>query len=187
MRKLEIILGCIMAINVLAAPGDSFNILGDNVNVRKGPSLKNPMVIKLQKGHGVVEMQRQDGWVEIVDGKTGEKLGWVHSSLIGQKKTEGPAIVTTKDKFQKFMSAFDGLNTNIKNKMGLVYFTKAEELGDGIIQITATDEWVNMPKTEKENTLRIIFKIWDKTEGSGLPIAVYIVDKNNNHHMSLYR
>ena len=98
-----------------------------------------------------------------------------------------PANITATDKFQKFMAAFDKLNTNIKSKMDLVYFTKAEELGDGIIQITATDEWVNMPKTEKENTLRIIFKLWDKAEGSGLPIAVYIVDKNDNQHLSMYR
>jgi uncharacterized protein YgiM (DUF1202 family) len=187
MRKLVIILGYLIAVNILAAPGDSFSILGDNVNVRKGPSLKYPVVIKVQKGHGIVELQRQGEWVEVGDGKAEEKLGWIHSSLLGQKINVSPAKITTRDKFQKFMAAFDELNTKIKSKMGLVYFTTAEEVGDGIIQIKATDTWVNTPKPDKENTLRIIFKLWDEAAGSGLPIAVYIVDKNDNQHMSMYR
>ena len=150
MRKLVIIFGYLLAVNVLAAPGDSLNILGDNVNVRKGPSIKQPVVIKLQKGHRVVELKRQGEWVEIEIDKTGDKTGWIHSSLIGQKTNITPEKVTAKDKFQTFMAAFDELNTNIKSKMGLVYFTSAEELGNGIIQIKATDTWVNLPKPEKE-------------------------------------
>lgn len=188
MRKLVIILGCLIAVNVLAAPGDSFNVLGDNVNVRNGLSLKQPVVIKLQKGNRVVELQRQGDWVEISIDKTGDKkTGWIHSSLLGQKINLSPAKITAKGKFQNFMAAFDELNSNIKRKMDLVYFTKAEELGDGIIQITATDAWVNLPKPDKENTLHIIFKLWEENEGSGLPIAVYIVDKNDNQHLSMYR
>jgi SH3-like domain-containing protein len=187
MSKHAVILVCFLALDVSAAPGNSLVINGDNVNVRKGPSLKYPVVVKVHKEDVVVELQRQGEWVEIEIDKTGDKTGWIHSSLVGQKTNITPEKVTARDEFQIFMAAFDELNTNIKSKMGLVYFTSAEELGYGIIQIKATDVWIDMPISEKENTMRIIFKLWDEAESSGLPIAVYIVDKNNNQHLSMYR
>lgn len=187
MKKSIIIPVYLLACNVLAAPGDSFLVLGNNVNVREGPSLNYPVVLKLHKGHKVMEFQREGEWVEIRTGKTGEKSGWIHSSLLGQESVDAPTKTTGNKKFQKFKTDFDELNARINKKMGITFFTKAEELGNGIIQVTATDAWVNTPKPDKANTIRVLFELWDTAEGSGSPIAVYIVDKQGNQHMSMSR
>jgi SH3-like domain-containing protein len=182
-----IILGYLLACNVLAVAGDSFLVLGNNVNVREGPSLEYPVVLILHKGHKVMEFQRKGEWVEIRTDETGDKSGWIHSSLLGQESIDDPTKTTGNKIFQKFKTDFDELNARINKKMGITFFTQAEELGNGIIRVTATDAWVNTPKPDKANTIRILFELWDTAEGSGSPIAVYIVDKQGNQHMSMSR
>ncbi len=155
--------------------------------MREGPSTQHPVVLKLKKGHKLVELQRKGRWVEVGADRTGGKSGWIHSSLIGKEFTGGATTAPADPKFQKFKAAFDELNARIKRKTGLTFFTKAENLGDGIVQVTATDIWLRAPRTDRESNLRTIFQLWDAAEASGLPIAVYVVDKHGNQRMSMKR
>lgn len=197
MMKLAILPGCLLAFTVLAAPGDSLSVLGDNVNVRTGPSLKHPVVLKLHKGHTVVEFQRNDEWVKIGEEKTGEELGWIHSSMTGRGTAEGSASyspvienstqVAADRKFRKFMTSFAELNAGIKSENGLEFFTKAEDLGSGIIQITATDAWINTTEDNKTDALHVLFNLWAEAAGTGSSIAIHIIDEQGTQHMSMYR
>ncbi len=189
MIKLCIILIFIFAAtcNSHAAPGDILYVQSDVVNMRKGPSKQHPVVLQLRKGHKLMEFQRQGRWVEVGADRTGGRSGWIYSSLISKEfKGEGTTAPADK-KFQKFKAAFAELNARIKRKSGFTFFTKAENLGDGIIQVSATDKWLGAPRTNRESNLRTIFQLWDAAEGSGLPIAVYVVDKHGNQHMSMKR
>lgn len=61
-------------------PGDQLVVNGNNVNLRIGPSLNSPVIKKLKKGHLLLELSRKGKWIE-VSAESGEKLGWIHSSL----------------------------------------------------------------------------------------------------------
>lgn len=189
MRKLGIFLLCACAAvgGALAAPGDILYVQGDVVNMREGPSTQHAVVLQLRKGHKLVEFQRQGRWVEVGADRTGGKSGWIHSSLIGNEFIGGATTAPADPKFQKFKAAFDELNARIERKTGLTFFTKAENLGDGIVQVTVTEMWFSAPRADRESNLRTIFQLWDAAEESGLPIAVYVVDNHGNQRMSMKR
>lgn len=187
MKIIATIFGILIASHVFAAPGDILYVHGDVVNMREGPSTSSGIVLKLQKGHKLVEFQRKGKWVEVGADRTGGKSGWIHSSLIGNQFLGGSTKAPADPKFKKFKDAFNELNARIKRKTGITFFTKAENLGDGIVQVTATDTWLSAPQSDRESNLRTIFQLWDAAEGSGLPIAVYVVDKYGNQRMSMKR
>ena len=181
----------------MAAPGDALSVLGDDVNVRDGPSLAHNVILKLHKGNRAQEIQRKNEWVEIAEFTTGNKLGWVHVSLIETVPVSpsAPAIPVnsitdssiTEKRFQVFLASFEKLGVNLKKETGLVFFTRVEELGKGNIQITATDAWIDSATDHKARLLNIIFRLWDEADGIGSPIAVFIVDEHGTQHMSMYR
>jgi uncharacterized protein YgiM (DUF1202 family) len=187
MKIIVTIFVILIAGHVFAAPGDILYVHGDVVNMREGPSTSSGIVLKLQKGHKLMEFQRKGEWVEVGADKTGGKSGWIHFSLIGKQLLGGSTKAPADPKFKKFKDAFNELNARIKRKTGITFFTKVENMGDGIVQVTATDKWLSAPQSDKESNLRTIFQLWDAAEGSGLPIAVYVVDKYGNQRMSMKR
>ena len=187
MKIIAIIIGILMAGHVLAAPGDILYVHGDVVNMREGPSTSSGIVLRLHKGHKLMEFQRKGKWVEVGADRTGGKSGWIHSTLIGSQFLGGSTKAPADPKFKKFKGAFNELNARIKRKTGITFFTEAENMGDGIVQLTATDTWLSAPQPDRESNLRTIFQLWDAAEGSGLPIAVYVVDKYGNQQMSMKR
>ncbi len=89
MKYIFIFLVCMLAASVLAAPGDILYVHVEVVNIREGPSTKDPVVLMLLKGHKLLELQRQGEWVEVDTGRTGGKTGWIHSSFIGKELIGG--------------------------------------------------------------------------------------------------
>ena len=97
---LSAILICMLADNILAAPGDYLYVQAEVVNMREGPSTKHPVVLMLLEGHKLLELQRQGEWVEVDTGRTGGKTGWIHSSFIGKEPTDGVTRTRAKSKFK---------------------------------------------------------------------------------------
>lgn len=187
MKLLPAVILSLLAGQVLAAPGDILYIHGDDVNMRKAPSTSSDIVLKLSKGHKLVEFQREGAWVEVGADRTEGKSGWVSSSLVGKEFLGGSTKAPANPVFDKFQSAFNKLNAQLEKQTGITLFTKAENLGDGIIQITATNTWLSSKQSDKERNLLAIFQLWNEIEASGLPIAVYIVDKSDVRQMTMKR
>ncbi|MFQ5486440.1 MAG: OmpH family outer membrane protein [Desulfobacterales bacterium] len=60
---------------------------GTLVNVREGPGIDFPVIMKLGNGTKVIEKSRQENWVAVkVAGWN--KIGWIHSTLLKREKIE---------------------------------------------------------------------------------------------------
>ena len=164
----------------LSAPGDTLYIQGDKVNVRRGPSPNAQVMMQLGRGHKLVEFERRSGWVHVGIDRTGGKDGWVHGSLVSLSFPGGGSTAPADPKFDRFLAAVDQLNEKVKRAAGVRFFTKVENLGDGIVQLTATVTWLSAPRADREGNLNTLFNMWDAAEGSGLPIMVRIVDGRGN-------
>ena len=187
MKFIATIFGVLAAGNVMAATGDVIYVQGDVVNMREAPSTEANIVLKLHEGQKMLEIQQKGDWVEVGVYRTGGKSGWVHSSFVGNQILDGAIEAFADPKFDKFNAAFSELNSSIKRESGILLFTKAENLGDGIVQVTATDTWLSAPESERQSSLQTIFNLWDEVEDSESPIAIYIVDKDGIQQMSKQR
>ena len=169
------------------SPGDTLYVQGNAVNMREGPSTNAKVIMKLNKGHKLLEISSSGEWIEVGAHRTGGKTGWIHSSLVDKQFIGRTTKAIETPEYIKFKAAFNQLNKNIKQNNGKTFFTKSEYLGDGIVQVTATDYWLSSPYTDRENKLRIIFNNWDTVEGTGLPIAVHVVDSRGEMKMWMNR
>lgn len=173
--------------NILAATGDTIYVQKARVNLREGPSTQQAVVMQLSVGQRLLEFGRKGDWVQVGVERTGGKTGWIHSSLVGPRAVSNGTSFPVSAAFKRFKAAFDALNEKVRKQTGLTFFTGADDLGDGIIQITATETWLSGPKSDRESNLRTVFNMWDAADNSSLPIAVYVIDRNGNHRMSMTR
>jgi len=100
MKYIFIFLVCMLADNVFATPGDILYVHVEVVNMREGPSTKDPVVLMLLKGHKLLEFQRIGEWVEVEAGRTSGKTGWIHSSFIGKELIGGETRAPANSKFK---------------------------------------------------------------------------------------
>ncbi|MCZ6803442.1 MAG: SH3 domain-containing protein [Proteobacteria bacterium] len=103
MPKFIIFSVCFLFItNIFAENGDELTITGDIVNLRSDPASDTDALIKLLKGRKVIEIQRQDDWVEIETHRKDIKTGWVHKSLVA-KETEKLRTISISPLYKRFM------------------------------------------------------------------------------------
>jgi uncharacterized protein YgiM (DUF1202 family) len=172
------------SVHARGASGDILYVKVDRVNVRQGASTKTPVLITLNKGHELLEIYRQEEWIQVGVARTGGKIGWIHRSLVTSELPLGGKTTTPlTPEFENFMWAFNILNHKVKSATGVTFFTEVEDLADGIIRVTATDTWLSGSRQERESNLRTIYKLW-KAANDNLPVAVYIVGPQGKRRMT---
>ncbi len=174
----------------LAAPitpyaklGDILFVQKDNSPIREGPNKDAPLVLQLNRGHKLIEFERKGGWVNVGIDRSGGKEGWIESPLTGSVSPGGKSVAPPDPRFDQFKAAVEILNANAKQRSGFDFFTNVESLGDGIVELTATNEWLAVPKSGRDGNLNTLFNLWDAAEGTGLPISVRIVDNKGTLRM----
>ena len=182
--------GFLFIVNSFAEMGDELVITGDIVNLRTGPSIDTNAPIKLLKDHKVIEIQRQDDWVEIKTHRKDIKTGWVHESLIAKvTATIKPPKQKTlsQRRFEHFMKGFNEYNEIIIKQNGVLYFSGARDKGKGVIDVIATEAWLNAGREERGNILNEVFKLWSDVVPVGSPMSVIVFDEQGEQHMVMLR
>lgn len=72
--------GAFLPLDTGIAANGTITIAGDNVNVRKGPSLSYPLVKQVKKGERFTIVKEKDDWIEIE--LSSGKNGWVANWLV---------------------------------------------------------------------------------------------------------
>lgn len=194
----------IFALSTVAAPGDVLFIQGDQVNIRHDPNTSAAVMMQLDRGHQLLEIQRDGDWVNVGIEGAGGQDGWVHGSLVGPGGVgpgglglEGPAgetapaaitaTATGDPRFVQFRREVLALNAKAYKASGANHFTAVSDLGDGIVRVTATESWVAASETARQKDMDTLFDLWDVAEGTGLPIMVQVVDGGDNVVMTRSR
>jgi uncharacterized protein YgiM (DUF1202 family) len=171
-----------------AATGDELIITGDIVNLRTGPSADAEAPIKLLQGRKVIEIQREDGWVEVETHREDIKTGWVHESLIAKITATAKQNRTLSNKrFKRFMQRFNDHNEVIKKQNGDIYFSNVKDKGDGTIEVIATEAWLDAEREERGTSLNEIFRLWSDVVPVGSSMSVIVFDKQGEQHMLMLR
>ena len=161
-----------------AAPGDTLYVQVNLAHVRSAPSQSASRVMVVARGHKLIEFERENGWVHVGIVRTGGEYGWISGGLVGAEFAGGESAATADQKFTNFENSVFDLNERVRQTAGVEFFTEVENLGDGIVWVTATKAWVETPYSDRENNLNTLFDLWDAAEGTGLPIMVQVVDQH---------
>lgn len=161
-------------------------------NLRDGPSINDDVVLQLDDGSRLYEIQRNGKWVEVRTEPDGGTTGWIHSSLVKPGRSLIPDKQPDKEErlrsaFEKFKQAFDTLNARIELETGAVPFTRADYVGNGAVRITAAEGWLNLSRIQRERNLSEIFQLWDEVVDVGLPVSVDIVNTDDERLMVMFR
>ncbi|MBF8270520.1 MAG: putative N-acetylmuramoyl-L-alanine amidase, partial [Gammaproteobacteria bacterium] len=187
-----IIIAGLFSGNVAATPGDRLSVTVKRANVRTGPSTSHPIVYQLQRGSKVIELQHKDDWIEVDSKDSNSKSGWIHSTLLskdtaGEKPITSNKTVSSDPLFDLFMQAFEQYQAKVKTNTGQTYFAKVENPGNRVIQLTITNDWVNLSRPERDAQLTEIFNIWNAAVGDDLPITVDIIDQDGTRLLSKFK
>ncbi len=87
-----------------ATSGDILYIQGETASVHQDPSKSAPVLIQLNRGHKVMEMERQGSWVKIRMFHT-IRNGWVQSSLVAPHFPGESAVAPAEPKIEKSPTA----------------------------------------------------------------------------------
>lgn len=164
----------------LAALGDPLFVTDDGSNVRAKPNLEAPVLLQVDSGRELFEIGRHDGWVQVGILRTGGITGWIRADLISQVKTAAVTPQSENPAFVKFRAAFDILNARVVSQLGRPFFTSAEDLGDGVVELTATDVWIDAPIDDRQGNLDTLFELWSAADGTGMPVSVRVIDSKGS-------
>ncbi len=161
-----------------AAPGDTLYAQVNLAHVRSAPSQTASRVMVVGRGDKLIEFERKNRWIHVGIVRTGGKDGWIFDGLVGAEFAGGETVATADQRFTNFENTVFDLNERVRKIAGADIFTEVENLGDGIVWVTATNVWVEAPYSDRESNLNTLFDLWDAAEGSGLPIVVQVVDQH---------
>ena len=150
-----------------AASGDILVLGAEESPLLVQPATESRKVATLKKGAEMMERRRQAGWVYVIALEEGE-AGWVPLSAIDWKEEEASG-----DALKTFLLEFTPLNNNLETYLGEKPFARAEDVGKGLLRITANDKW--LAEGRHHPNLNIIFEIWGRVNGARA-VAVSVVD-----------
>jgi len=160
-----------------AAPGDALFVQGDRVNVRAGPGRSQPVLMQLDEGRAVTERARRGDWVEVAIPGTAAGGGWIHRSLVGPAASPDALPAPPEDpQFELFEAAVRALNERARARTGAHAFARVESLGEGAVELVATEHWLGAPEAERRGDLATLLWLWDDAQDPEVPILVRILD-----------
>ena len=184
--KLPIIFLCLSyTLPCLAEKGDELVVTKNRVNVRAAASLESEILLRLEKGHHVIEIQRQEDWIKVALGLDDISYGWIHKSLLTK-------IVKQEDKlsvanFEKFIQEFNDHKAVIKKQNDTIYFSKVTHKEKGNIELLATQAWLNSSIEVRNNSLTDVFKLWTKFVSVGSSVSVQVLDEQGERYTLMMR
>lgn len=184
--KIQLLITILSAITILASAdsGDTLYVSVTKADLKVDSDPESETVITLSEGHKLVEIYRSKEWIMVGPEKIGGKMGWLPISATSADVPKKETERFKTDEFERFQDAFWKLSNKIEKQSGIKFFTEAEYMGDGIIQITATDVWLSAPSELRKGNMQTIYDLWEATDGSGLPIAVYFLDSKGVRRFS---
>jgi len=156
-------------------------VKGQRVNLRGNPSLTSGTIRKLRRGQPLTQVSRLGNWLQVLTNDAGDRLGWIHASLVAKTRPAPSFKAPSERKALKvFQKSFDRFNANIKSLKGMTFFNDVEYIDRGVIQITATDILLSAPQKYQEKYLMSLMEMWLEARETTRSSAVKIVDKNGH-------
>ena len=96
----------------------------------------------------------------------------------GETQPGGPKVAAVgSDAVARFRKSVTELNDRAVAAAGVDLFIDVAAVGDGAVQVTATDAWNVVPEGGKQSFMNALLGRWFQAAGSGQPVRVEVVDE----------
>ncbi|HZH28857.1 MAG TPA: SH3 domain-containing protein [Azospirillaceae bacterium] len=164
-----------------AAPGDVWEITGERVNLRAGPSDSAAVRSQVMRGDDLLELRREGGWVGVRVLRTGEE-GWIYGDL-ARRTTQSRLGGTVDAGFQSLQQGFDQLAAGIGERLGYRLAREAARQADGSLRVLPTEEFMRFAGYEAHMMFALaLHQMW-KTQQNGRPASVSLTDTQGNPYI----
>lgn len=176
------LLGTILASSpARAVPGAKHTVESEFALVREEPYGAARVVARIPKRQSVIEIARQQNWLQV--GVVGKGItGWIHVSFLTALEEAQRPPQPLIPPMRKFRPAFDTFNTLQRAKHGTGPFTILGHPHQGILLISASAAWWSAPNARRGNDLVSLYQMW-KIANDELPVVVVIRDPSGRRQM----
>lgn len=166
-----------------AQPGDYWEIQEHSSNLRSGPGTEHGVLTQRNRGAVVMELLRQDGWMEVAINGEGRRA-WIHRDLL-QRLTAPPDEAPQSPDFNNFAALFDPASP--ANPFGPpAYFRAPVHLGFGVLQVDAHNGFLDLPAGARTEYLDSLLRLWATADNSGVPATVVVRNPDTGAHAYIH-
>ena len=139
-QALQIIIACMLIFsiampNVSKAAADDLVVTAEVLNLREGPGLSYPILMKLEEGDTISTIERAGDWIHV---KAGNTEGWVASWL-----TKANTQSSQKKEQKIIISQVDNLNVRAESSISSTVLTQLSS-GDEAAYIKSENDWIQI-------------------------------------------
>ena len=150
----------LLAGTAAAAPGDMYQVSGERVNLRSGPSDATTVRSTVERGDELIELRRERGWLGVRVVRTGEE-GWVFRDLVqrvARTQLGAPAIDTG---FQELSPPFNQLIAGLGEELGYAVVDKVEMTGGDALRVAPSDNFLISAGRDAHMALAMaVYQLW---------------------------
>jgi uncharacterized protein YgiM (DUF1202 family) len=170
-----------------AAPGDTYRVAGERVNLRAGPSDDANVRSQILRGEEVIELRRTDNWLGVRTLRTGEE-GWMFSDLLEPVSTstlEAAGVAPTTAGFAELSRDFDGLMAAIDERHGFSLFERVRPADGNLLEVIASESWLRAGSSDEHMMSALaVYQMW-KNHQNGAPVRVVVTDPHGANYITI--
>lgn len=168
------------AVAASAAPGDTYKVTSERVNLRAGPSDQAAVRSQVLQGEDLIELAQQGRWLGVRVMRTGEE-GWIYGDLVRRTAQSTLGRPTSAAGFGKYSRDFDGLVETINGELGYPMVAAIDQAANNTLRVTPTPEWLlNTGREAKLYAGLAIYEMW-KNFNNGRPANVAMLVNGANY------
>jgi hypothetical protein len=169
-----------------AAPGDTFKVASDRVNLRAGPSDGANVRSQVLRGEEVVELRRDGNWQGVRVLRTGEE-GWIFSELLTPSMTstlgENGAVAIAPAGFVDLSRDFDRLMGLVNQRAGYPLVQNVRQRDGNVLDVSLTPEWLrDGSRDEHMLTALTIYQMWKNHQNSA-PVRLALLSPDGEPYI----
>ena len=168
---------------LIAGTGDAIYLNGNDVLVRRGAGPEHAVIMTLDRGQRLTELERQGEWVRVRIEQPGEPEGWVHSFFTQSSRGTQPSERPQESPLDAFREDIEDFNGAARRLSGAPFFTGVEPISASAVELKASENWLSLRPAERDRMLDQLFRLWSGYSAGDEEAAVYVVNPRGQRVM----